>query len=275
MNGQRSVGAARRLEARGRSAQSRALALAAFRPCVVIPTFDNPSTIEAVTLRAAAALRAAGYPGVVIVVDDGGGPPAKRALARLAKERDVVLVERPMNGGKGAAVKDGLRRAHALGFSHAVQVDADGQHAIEDIPRLLDAARVAPGALVLGRPVFDESAPGHRRALRNIAIFWTSAATLLDSGRIADPMCGFRVYPVELALRVIDRCGDRMDFDPEVAVRLVWEGCPVIHVDTQVRYLSEAEGGVSHFRAVHDNVLVSLLYARLVMLRYLGMWRQL
>lgn len=263
------------LDRRGRSAQSLELIPRAFRPCVVIPTYDNPETIGAVTLRAAAALRAAGHPGVVIVVDDGGGRAAQRALERLQRERDVVLVRRAKNGGKGAAVKDGLRHAHALGFTHAVQVDADGQHAIEDIPRLLEAAQAERGALVLGRPVFDASAPGHRRALRNIAIFWTSAATLLDPGRIADPMCGFRVYPVEVALRVIDRCGDRMDFDPEVAVRLVWEGCPVLHVETRVRYLSEAEGGVSHFRAVHDNVLVSLLYARLVMLRYLGMWRQL
>ena len=80
--------------------------------------------------------------------------------------------------------------------------------------------REAPGALVLGQPVFDESAPGHRRVARKLSIFWVNVATALDRGRIADPMCGYRVYPIADAVAVMDRCGDRIDFDPEIAVRL-------------------------------------------------------
>ncbi|MCB9623890.1 MAG: glycosyltransferase family 2 protein [Sandaracinus sp.] len=266
------LGRAEALERRGRGST----APGTFRPCGVIPTYDNPHTIERVAVALREALREAGVAEPrVFVVDDGGGDEAKAALERVRWEPDVEVVVRPRNGGKGAAVKDGLRAAYAAGYSHALQVDADGQHALEDVGALLAAARETPDALVLGRPVFDASAPSHRRVLRLVSVFWTSAATLLDRGRIADPMCGFRVYPLGPAVRVADRCGDRMDFDPEIAVRLVWEGCPVRNVPTKVRYLGADEGGVSHYRAVHDNVLVSLLYARLVMLRMLGMRDQL
>ncbi|HJK95292.1 MAG TPA: glycosyltransferase family 2 protein, partial [Polyangiaceae bacterium LLY-WYZ-15_(1-7)] len=240
-----------------------------FRPVVVVPTYDNPLTIERVALEAREHV-----PGV-IVVDDGGGPAAQEALQRLAAHEGVTVLHRATNGGKGAAVKDGLRWAAEAGYTHALQVDADGQHDLGDVPRLLVAAREAPGALVLGQPVFDESAPGHRRVARKLSIFWVNVATALDRGRIADPMCGYRVYPIADAVAVMDRCGDRMDFDPEIAVRLVWRGCPVVHVPTKVRYVPEEEGGVSHFLAFTDNALVSLLFARLFMLRFLGLSKSL
>jgi glycosyltransferase involved in cell wall biosynthesis len=268
-----------RSEARHESVDRRGrttVGASAFRVCGVVPTYDNPQTIERVSLALQAALRDAGVPSPeVFVVDDGGGAAAKEALARLAAAPGVHVVVRTRNGGKGAAVKDGLRAAWERGFSHALQVDADGQHELADVAALLEAARSEPRALVLGEPRFDASAPTHRRVLRNVSVFWVRVATALDAGRIADPMCGFRVYPLAPSVRVMDRCGDRMDFDPEIAVRLVWEGCPVANVPTRVRYVGADEGGVSHYRAVHDNVLVSLLYGRLVMLRLLGMRDQL
>ena len=260
------------LDTRGRSS----VGATSVRICGVIPTYDNPQTIERVSLALQSALAAAGVPSPrVFVVDDGGGSSAKEALARLEAAPGIQVVVRPRNGGKGAAVKDGLRAAWQHGFTHALQVDADGQHELADVGALLDAARAEPTAVVLGEPVFDASAPRHRRILRNVSVFWVRVATSLDAGRITDPMCGFRVYPLAPSVRVMDRCGDRMDFDPEIAVRLVWEGCPVANVPTRVRYVGADEGGVSHYRAVHDNVLVSLLYGRLVMLRMLGMRDQL
>lgn len=267
-----SVGRAEALDARGR----RSAAFVAPRFCGVIPTYDNPQTIERVSFALQSALGAAGVRAPeIVVVDDGGGPAARQALGRLARAPGIHVLVRPRNGGKGAAVKDGLRAAFARGFTHALQVDADGQHALEDVPALLAASREDTTALVLGQPLFDASAPPHRRVLRNVSVFWTRAATVLDEARIADPMCGFRVYPLGSAVRVMDRCGDRMDFDPEIAVRLVWARCAIRNVPTRVRYVAADEGGVSHYRAVYDNVLVSLLYARLVMLRMLGMRDQL
>jgi glycosyltransferase involved in cell wall biosynthesis len=226
-----------------------------FGPCILIPTYDNPATIERVA-RAAHAL----WPHVV-VVDDGSGPEAAARIDQLASEGVVKLHRRACNGGKGAAVKDGLRAALALGYSHALQVDADGQHALEDIPRFLDAARREPECLVLGQPRFDASIPAARLYGRRISVFWAAIETLGD--RVGDPLCGFRVYPIEAALAANAR-GDRMDFDPEIAVRMVWAGAPVAKLETAVRYIAKSDGGVSHFQGVRDNVRISLAHTRLV-----------
>ncbi len=228
----------------------------AFRPCVLIPTYDNPRTIRAVVEAARA------HVPDVVVVDDGSHHSGRRAVEDLGADGLAHVHHRARNGGKGAAVKTGLRVAAELGFSHALQVDADGQHDLDDVPRLLAAARTKPEALVLGAPRYDDSAPAARRHGRKITKFWTDFET--GGPVIEDPMCGFRVYPVADALAVRAR-GDRMDFDIEIAVRLVWRGLPVVHVPTRVRYLPVEAGGVSHFRLVRDNVRISLLHARLSM----------
>jgi glycosyltransferase involved in cell wall biosynthesis len=228
------------------------------RPCVLVPTYNNPATLRDVVTRARAHL-----PDVV-VVDDGSGPEARAVCEALAAEGLARVFHRARNGGKGAAVKDGFRVAREAGFTHALQVDADGQHALDDIPRLLDAARARPEALVLGQPEFDASAPKARRYGREITRFWTR----VEAGGpvIADPMCGFRVYPLAAAMASGTR-GDAMDFDPEIAVRLVWAGVPVVNVPTRVRYIPRAEGGVSHFRMVRDNALISWMHTRLMLTR--------
>jgi polyprenyl-phospho-N-acetylgalactosaminyl synthase len=195
------------------------------------------------------------------VVDDGSGPLGRAAVDGLDRRGLARVVRRQKNGGKGAAVKTGLRFAEGLGYSHALQVDADGQHAIDDVPRFLAAARAAPDALVLGAPTFDASAPAARLVGRKITQFWTNVETF---GRVIhDPMCGFRVYPIAAAIAA-DARGDAMDFDPEIAVRMVWGGAPVINLETRVRYLPAREGGVSHFRLVLDNARISWMHARLV-----------
>ena len=225
-----------------------------FRPCAVVPTFDNPRTIGPVVEALARELP-------VVVVDDGSCKASQDVLDDLVF-RGVARVRRhDRNRGKGAAVKTGLNAARDLGYSHALQVDADGQHDLGDVPRFLAAARAAPGSLILGQPVFDASVPAARLRGRKVSIFWT---TLETGGRsiIADPLCGFRVYPVEQALRVGAR-GDRMEFDPEIAVRMVWDGTPVVNLATRVRYLSPEDGGVSHFRMFRDNVRISWGHTRM------------
>ncbi len=231
-----------------------------FRPCGLVPTYDNPRTLRKVVERIRAFL-----PDVV-VVDDGSAAEGREAAAALGREGLAHVHHRERNGGKGAAVKTGFEVAHRLGFTHALQVDADGQHAIEDIPRFLEAARRQPEALVLGAPLFDATAPKARLRARQITCFWTNLET---GGKvIEDPMCGFRLYPVEPALRC-GASGERMDFDPEIAVRLVWMGLPVVNIPTRVHYVSEEEGGVSHFQLFWDNVRISWMHTRLVLLRML------
>mgnify|MGYP003471563967 CR=1 FL=1 len=230
-----------------------------FRPCVVIPTYDNPATITAVVESVVPYLRD------VIVVDDGSGPAA-RALIDALRERGLAhVVRRERNGGKGAAVKAGLRAAHELGYSHALQLDADGQHAVSDIPRFLAEAGRAPAALVLGTPRFATDAPKARLYGRKISVGFVQLETMSmgERSRIADPLCGYRVYPVEAALRCAPRA-DRMDFDPEIAVRMVWSGVAVHNLPTLVRYIPRAQGGVSHFQLVRDNLRISLMHSRLM-----------
>ncbi len=226
----------------------------ALRVCAIVPTYDNPQTVRAVV----EAVRR--HVPDVIVVDDGSADAGRRACEELARAGLARVVRREHNGGKGAAVKDGLRRADELGFTHALQIDADGQHDADDVPRLLDAARASPAALVTGKPIFDASAPRARVWGRLLTQFWGSVET---GGRAnVDSLCGYRVYPVRASLAAAPR-GDRMDFDPEILVRLVWSGVPVVLVPTRVRYLRPEEGGVSHFRMLQDNALISWMHTRL------------
>lgn len=223
-----------------------------FRPCAVIPTYDNPDTVRAVVERVGPLLP-------VIVVDDGSAAPGRAVVEAIGRDGLAFVHHRERNGGKGAAVTTGFELAHAQGYTHALQVDADGQHALDDIPRFLEAARAQPSALILGAPLYDASAPKGRLIGRQITRFWTNIETY---GRVIDdPMCGFRVYPVAPALAVARRCGQRMDFDIEVAVRLVWERLPVVNLPTRVHY---PEGGVSHFHLLRDNVRISWMHSRLV-----------
>jgi len=236
----------------------------AFRPCVLVPTYDNPATIGDVVRRVRAHLPE------VVVVDDGSGPEGRAACEALAAGGLAHVFHRAQNGGKGAAVKTGFARAYELGYTHALQVDADGQHELGDVPRFLEVARDNPDALVLGAPVFDETAPKARQVGRRITVFWVNVET---GGRvITDPMCGFRVYPLA-ATNELAVPSDMMDFDPEVAVRLVWHGVPVINLPTRVRYVSADEGGVSHFRLFKDNVLISWMHTRLCIEKIFGTLR--
>jgi glycosyltransferase involved in cell wall biosynthesis len=219
---------------------------------VLVPTYDNPATVRGVVEGARA------YVDEVVVVDDGSAPEGRSAVEALARDGLARAVFRPKNGGKGAAVKAGFLAAREQGITHALQVDADGQHAIADIPRFLDAARAQPDALVLGAPVFDASAPRARLIGRRITQFWANVETL--GPVIADPMCGFRVYPLGAAIAAGAR-GNAMDFDPEIAVRMAWAGIRVINLPTRVRYI---QGGVSHFRLGRDNALITWMHTRMV-----------
>ena len=232
------------------------------RACLAIPIFDHPETIGAVVESLAK------FDLPCLIVDDGSDEATGKVLDRLDAACPWVRLERlTHNGGRGAALKTGYRLATRLGYTHAAQIDADGQHPTGDVPLLLDAARRRPDALVLGFPVFGANAPRSRRYGHWISRFWVWLETC--SFAIRDPLCGLRCVPLAPTVRVIDRirCGDHMEFDPEIAVRLVWEGVPVVNVPTRVRYLP---GGISHFRLVRDNVRISWLHTRL----FFGMLRR-
>ena len=222
--------------------------------CAIIPTYNNPRTLREVVL----AVRQ--HVSDIVVVDDGSGEEAKAVARGLFDQGLCTVVWRPQNGGKGAAVKSGLTWAQAQGFAYALQIDADLQHDAGDIPALLAAAQPGDNILVLAQPVFDASAPRSRLIARKISKFWVAVETL--SRAIGDPLCGFRVYPVALAAG-LNMKANAMDFDPEIAVRLVWAGARVRHVPTKVVYVPAERGGVSHFRGFVDTALISWAHTRL------------
>lgn len=232
--------------------------MAEFQPCILIPTYDNPRTIRDVVLSVRAILPH------VVVVDDASGPENRREVERIGAEGLAITVRRSVNGGKGAAVKTGFAIARERGYTHALQVDADGQHALEDIERFLAIGREHPEACVLGQPVFDESAPLVRRWMRRWTIFWTRLE--VGDDRVGDPLCGFRLYPLGPAIAT-NTPGDRMEFDPEIVVRLAWMGVPFVHIPTKVRYLTKEQGGISHWRRFEDNWRITKMHTRL-------MWRR-
>ena len=226
---------------------------------VVIPSYNTGPTVYT-TVKAA---RAAWSP-VWVVVDgsDDGTAEGLRALAAADPGLRVDVL--PRNAGKGAAVLHALEAAQAAGFTHALTMDSDGQHPADLIPAFMRESIAAPDAMVLGRPVFDASAPLLRVRGRRISNWWTNLETL--GAGIDDSLYGFRVYPVTPLVEVMrgQRWMRRFDFDTEAVVRLAWRGVRPINVPAPVKYLRPEEGGVSHFRYGRDNTLLTWMHLRLM-----------
>lgn len=233
-----------------------------FRPLVVIPVYDHEHAIGAMVDGVLAAGQSC------LLVDDGSRESCAAELRRQATREGVRLLRLERNRGKGGAMLAGFREAARLGVSHVLQIDADGQHDTTDIPRFLEAAQAAPDAVINGAPVYDASVPKGRLYGRYLTHVWVWINTL--SFAIRDSMCGFRVYPLAPVLKLIDEetVGQRMDFDPEIVVRLHWRGVGIENLTTPVRYPTD---GVSHFDVWRDNVRISRMHTRL----FFGMLRRL
>jgi glycosyltransferase involved in cell wall biosynthesis len=230
------------------------------RHAVLIPSYNTGATVYD-TVRAA---RAQWSP--VWVVVDGSTDGTADGLQRLAEaDAQLHVIVLPRNQGKGAAVLTGLRAAQAAGFTHVLTMDSDGQHPAGLIPQFIARSVEHPDAMVLGKPVFDASAPMLRVRGRRISNGWTDLETL--GAGIGDSLYGFRVYPIEPLIAVMQRQPwmRRFDFDTEAVVRLAWRGVAPINLPAPVKYLTAEEGGVSHFRYVRDNVLLTWMHARLML----------
>jgi glycosyltransferase involved in cell wall biosynthesis len=224
---------------------------------VLIPAF-NPGRLLAETVSGALA----NWDDVWVVVD-GSTDGSHAGLAREAPPGLRVIVQ-PRNGGKGSAVLAGARAALAAGFTHALVMDADGQHPAGRIREFMETSAGAPGSVVCGRPVFGPEAPRVRLVGRKLSV---GLVHLETSGRgAADPLFGFRVYPLGPLVRILEgtRGARRYDFDPEMAVRLAWAGTPAINLDAACTYVGAESGGVSHFRYLRDNLGMIAMHARLI-----------
>lgn len=197
----------------------------------------------------------------IFVINDASTEDVREQLEILAKQyENVHLSHHQKNKGKGGAVKTGLALAYQQGFDYGIQIDADGQHDLEDIKRFLAESKEHPSALISGAPVYDQSIPKVRYYARYITHFWVCVETL--SMQLKDTMCGYRIYPLKQCHKLMTSVdlGERMDFDIEIMVRLYWQGVDCKFIDTKVIY---PEHGSSHFRALEDNLKISWLHTRL------------
>ncbi|HEY0825776.1 MAG TPA: glycosyltransferase family 2 protein [Ramlibacter sp.] len=227
---------------------------------VLIPSY-NPGEKVYETVRDARS-----HWAPVWVVVDGSTDGTGEGLVRLAAgDPQLKVIVLPANRGKGAAVLAGLLAAQQAGFTHALTMDSDGQHPADLIPAFMRESQARPDAMVLGRPVFDASAPLLRVRGRRISNFFAHLETLRAG--IGDSLFGFRVYPIAELVSVMRRQPwmRRMDFDTEAAVRLAWRGIAPVNIAAPVKYLRPEEGGVSHFKYVRDNTLLTWMHTRLVL----------
>lgn len=234
------------------------MTLASRTHVVLIPSY-NPGGKVFETVRAA---REQWEP--VWVVVDGSTDGTAAGLQEMAlRDPGLRVLVRAKNGGKGAAVLDGLAEASTQGFTHVLTMDSDGQHPADRIAAFMADSAAHPEAMVLGEPVFDTSAPSIRVKGRKISNWWANLETLWSG--IHDSLFGFRVYPIAPLLRLMRSSlwMRRFDFDVEAVVRLSWAGVPARNLPAQVKYFTAAEGGVSHFHYGRDNVLLSSMHARL------------
>jgi glycosyltransferase involved in cell wall biosynthesis len=198
-----------------------------------------------------------------VIVDDGSDAHSLSAVKEiLADQPSIYLYEHGHNRGKGAAIKTGICHARAQGFTHAIQIDADGQHNVNDISSFITLSQKHPHSIICGKPIYDASVPKARLYGRKITDFWVILETLSLS--IKDSLCGFRIYPIKNTEAVFDHyfIGNRMDVDTEVLVKACWLGIDLKFIDTLVIY---PEKNISHFNYLRDNLLLIRLHVRLMM----------
>ncbi len=223
------------------------------KPVIIVPCFNHGDAFAPV------AEKLVDFETPVIVVDDGSTPIQSKKIKNICSKHKFLYVKNKKNGGKGAAMITGFEYATKKGFTHALQIDADGQHDIRDIPLFFKIAKSYPNNLIIGNPIYDESAPRARLIGRKITDFWVKIETFNQN--MPDTMCGFRVYPLKLLEPVLNTIKfKRMGFDIEIIVKAYRSGIKIISVPTKVIY---PENGTSNFHTVRDNFYISLLHTYL------------
>jgi Glycosyltransferases involved in cell wall biogenesis len=225
---------------------------------VLLPSYNSGPMLRRTALEAMAH-----WLPVWIVIDastDGSDRDARALADEHPHVRCMVL---PKNAGKGGAVLEAMKAAQAEGFSHALVMDADGQHPADRIPGFMARSQEQPGAMILGEPIFGPDAPPERVKGRRVGNWWANLATLW--GGIHDSLFGFRVYPIRESVEILDsiRTARRFDFDTELAVRLYWRGVKPVNIRVPVTYPPREEGGTTQFRYLRDNLLLVGTHTRL------------
>ncbi len=226
---------------------------------VLLPTYNTGTKLLSVVTEVLA------HWSPVLVVVDGSTDGSEQPLHELARQNPALTVLMlPRNIGKGGAVLAGAQLAQERGLTHALVMDADGQHPAGHIAEFMATSREHDDAMILGRPIFGPEVPLERLHGRKLSIGLVRFE-LFGAG-VDDPLFGFRLYPIAPLLSILGprRGGRRYDFDTEAAVRLAWAGVRCVNRAAPVKYFTRAEGGVSHFHYLRDNLTLVWMHTRLI-----------
>ncbi|RME32113.1 glycosyltransferase family 2 protein [Candidatus Woesearchaeota archaeon] len=192
---------------------------------IVIPAFNEERRLPEVLQR----LRRAGYDHI-IVVDDA----SRDATAAVARRAGAHVVQHKHNKGQGAALRTGIKEALRRGADIIVTFDADGQHQVREIARLVrplvrGEADVALGSRFLGR------APG-MPLVKRITLWGSKLVERLFLGvKLTDVHNGFRAFSRDAARRIRITC-NRMAHASEIVYRVHELGLSVVEVPVTIHY---------------------------------------
>lgn len=193
------------------------------RVCAVIPAYNEATRVVPVVQGAKM------FVDQVIVVDDGSSD----GTGNRAREAGARVVTHEENCGAGAATMTGLELARRLGFDAAVTIDADGQHASSDIPRLLETLTKENADLVIANRFGKKN---QIPFVRRIANAIGNGITFMVTGMVLpDTQCGFKVFGTK-ALAEVDLKMPGFEFCTEIireASRHKWK---VVSVPSRVVY---------------------------------------
>ncbi len=209
-----------------------------FDPCALVPAFDAEATLGAVVrgLRRSIAR--------VLVVDDGSSD----RTAETAASEGADVLRRPVNGGKGEAVRTGLEWILRSPATHVAFVDADGQHDPADLPALLEAAREGDDFVIGSRMADPDAIPRYRYRTNEIGSLVLSRMTGLE---VEDAQSGYRVVSADL-LRRLDLNGRGYIIETEMLLKAAPHLRRFRHVPVRAIY-----GGPSHYRPFRDTWVIS------------------
>ena len=216
---------------------------------VVIPAYNEGATVRDVVARACQQC------ANVIVVDDGSTDETVEVLSGL----DVAVLRNEQNKGKADSLWWGFQHALVQGAVGVITLDADGQHAPEEIPSFIAASLNNPEAFLIGaRRPMQRKASSWRYLANRIADFWISWA----AGRpIEDSQSGFRFYPARLLQDLTVKHGPKQSFvfESEVLIDAARQGARFLFVSIGVA--PRLGPRTSHFRPVVDIVRITRMVA--------------
>ena len=215
--------------------------------CVIIPTYNNATTIRRVIEDVEK------YCSSIIVVNDGSTDDTAAILQSIPSPIEVVSY--PDNRGKGYALVTGFKKAKALGYTHAITIDADGQHFADDIPCFIEGLKHNPEGFIVGcRNLTEENMPRQNTFANRFSNFWFRLQTGIN---LPDTQSGYRLYTLS-SLKGLNLITSRYESELELLVYAAWAGVDIASVNVKV-YYPPAEERVSHFRPIYDFFRISVL----------------